>query len=93
MDHRTEIILTVLGIVLVHGLIFYWVSRKSRTNIRGKHVIVTGGSSGIGLWAAIECVRLGANVTIVARNVKLLGRNTKIVLMDPKMMILHFRKS
>ncbi|KXJ67985.1 3-ketodihydrosphingosine reductase [Aedes albopictus] len=74
MDHRTEIIVTVLGILLIHGFIFYWVSRKSRTNIRGKHVVVTGGSSGIGLWAAIECVRLGANVTIVARNVKQLEK-------------------
>lgn len=74
MDHQTEIILTVLGIILVHGLIFYLVSRKSRANIRGKHVVVTGGSSGIGLWAATECVRLGANVTIVARNVKQLEK-------------------
>lgn len=74
MEHQTEIILTILGIILVHGLIFYWVSRKPRANIRGKHVVVTGGSSGIGLWAAIECVRLGADVTIVARNVKLLEK-------------------
>lgn len=74
MDHQTEIILTVLGIVFVHGLIFYLVSRKSLANIRGKHVVVTGGSSGIGLWAAVECVRLGANVTIVARNVKQLEK-------------------
>lgn len=74
MDHQTEIILTVLGIALVHGLVFYLVSRKPKANIRGRHVVVTGGSSGIGLWAAVECVRLGANVTIVARNVKLLEK-------------------
>ncbi|XP_058450653.1 3-ketodihydrosphingosine reductase [Malaya genurostris] len=74
MDHQTEIIVTVLGIAFVHCLIFYLVSRKSRTNIRGKHVVVTGGSSGIGLWAAIECVRLGADVTIVARNVQQLEK-------------------
>lgn len=74
MDHQTEIILTVLGIVFVHGLIFYLVSRKPRANIRGRHVLVTGGSSGIGLWAAAECIRQGANVTIVARNVGLLEK-------------------
>lgn len=74
MEHQTEIILTILGIAFVHFLVFYLVTRKSRTNIRGKHVVVTGGSSGIGLWAAMECVRLGANVTIVARNVKLLEK-------------------
>lgn len=74
MEHQTEIILTVLGIALVHGLVFYLVSRKPRANIRGKHVVVTGGSSGIGLWAAVECVRLGANVTILARNLEILAK-------------------
>lgn len=76
MEHSTEIILTIAGIVLVHGLIFYFLTRKSRL-IKGKHVVVTGGSSGIGLWAAIECVRLGAHVTIIARNVSLLGKEEK----------------
>ncbi|XP_055641223.1 3-ketodihydrosphingosine reductase [Toxorhynchites rutilus septentrionalis] len=80
MDHQTEIIFTILGILFIHGLIFYLVSRKSRANIRGKHVIVTGGSSGIGLWAAIECVKLGANVTIVARNVKQLEKSKEQLL-------------
>ncbi|XP_053670846.1 3-ketodihydrosphingosine reductase [Anopheles nili] len=73
MDHSTEIILTIAGIALVHGLIFYFLTRKSRL-IKGKHVVVTGGSSGIGLWAAIECVRLGAHVTIIARNVPMLEK-------------------
>jgi NADP-dependent 3-hydroxy acid dehydrogenase YdfG len=41
--------------------------------ILGKHVVVTGGSSGIGLWAAIYAARKGADVTIVARKAKLLG--------------------
>jgi NAD(P)-dependent dehydrogenase (short-subunit alcohol dehydrogenase family) len=40
---------------------------------KGKHVVVTGGSSGIGLWAAIYAARKGADVTIVARKMKLLG--------------------
>ncbi|XP_058058723.1 3-ketodihydrosphingosine reductase [Anopheles bellator] len=73
MNHSTEIILTISGIVLVHGLIFYFFLSKSRL-IKGKHVVVTGGSSGIGLWAAVECVRLGAHVTVVARNVPLLEK-------------------
>lgn len=41
---------------------------------QGKHVVVTGGSSGIGLWVAIYAARQGADVTVVARNVKLLGK-------------------
>lgn len=34
----------------------------------GKHVLVTGGSAGIGLEIAKEYARSGANITIVARN-------------------------
>lgn len=43
------------------------------TFLIGQHVVVTGGSSGIGLWAAIFAARKGADVTIVARNIKILG--------------------
>lgn len=74
MDHQTEIILTLLAIAFLHGFLFYMMSRKPRAKMSGRHVVVTGGSSGIGLWAAMECARLGANVTIVARNVKLLEK-------------------
>jgi 3-dehydrosphinganine reductase len=35
---------------------------------RGKHAVITGGSSGIGLDAAKEYLRRGCNVTIIARN-------------------------
>jgi 3-dehydrosphinganine reductase len=34
---------------------------------RGQHVLITGGSTGIGFAVAEEFVRLGANVTLVAR--------------------------
>lgn len=37
---------------------------------KGKHVLITGGSSGIGLAAAIQYANAGARVTIVARNQK-----------------------
>jgi 3-oxoacyl-[acyl-carrier protein] reductase len=37
-------------------------------NLRGKNALVCGGSSGIGKAAAIELSRLGANVTLLARN-------------------------
>lgn len=39
-------------------------------NISGKHVLVTGGSSGIGKHVAIEAAKRGAHVTIVARDEK-----------------------
>ncbi|OBS65833.1 hypothetical protein A6R68_05627 [Neotoma lepida] len=34
----------------------------------GAHVVVTGGSSGIGKCIAIECFKQGAFITLVARN-------------------------
>lgn len=43
----------------------------------GKHVLVTGGSAGIGLDIAKEYARSGANVTIVARNLSKLQQAQK----------------
>jgi hypothetical protein len=37
------------------------------TELLGKHVLITGGSSGIGLSVASEVARRGANVSIIAR--------------------------
>lgn len=47
--------------------------RRHAKSIAGRHVVVTGGSQGIGLWAAVRAAQLGANVTIVARNTNQLG--------------------
>ncbi|XP_011157698.2 3-ketodihydrosphingosine reductase [Solenopsis invicta] len=44
--------------------------RKKMMTIRGKHVVVTGGSSGIGKCVAILAAEKGANITIIARNVQ-----------------------
>jgi len=38
------------------------------TTLRGAHVLVTGGSSGIGLAVAEQCVDRGADVSIIARD-------------------------
>jgi NAD(P)-dependent dehydrogenase (short-subunit alcohol dehydrogenase family) len=35
--------------------------------LKGKHVLITGGSSGIGEACAVLCVKQGAKVTLVAR--------------------------
>lgn len=56
-------------LIIAHTAIYIWVSKKPLRSIRDRHVVVTGGSSGIGLWIAIHCVKLGAHVTVIARNV------------------------
>ncbi|KAA0234285.1 MAG: Fatty acyl-CoA reductase [Acidimicrobiales bacterium] len=38
------------------------------TAVAGSHVVVTGGSSGIGLATALECARRGARVSLIARD-------------------------
>lgn len=70
MDFPIETGLIVVFLVIVHIAIYIWLSRKPRRSIQNRHVVITGGSSGIGLCIAINCVKLGAHVTIVARNVE-----------------------
>lgn len=58
-------------ISIIGNIAFYlWTRKKSSKSINNRHVVITGGSSGIGLWLAIHCVKLGAHVTIIARNVQ-----------------------
>ncbi|RZC33276.1 adh short, KR and/or Saccharop dh domain containing protein [Asbolus verrucosus] len=50
---------------------------KRTKNIDKKHVVITGGSSGIGRCVAILAARKGANVTIIARNLEKLSKAEK----------------
>ncbi len=47
------------------------------TRIAGSHVVVTGGSQGIGLATARACARRGARVSIVARDPEKLAQATR----------------
>lgn len=60
------IIFHVLAILTVIVLVF--LNKKRRKSFKSQHVLITGGSSGIGLAAAIDAGIRGAKVTIVARN-------------------------
>lgn len=62
--------LLVAFIIIAHIAIYLWTSKKPLRSIQDKHVVITGGSSGIGFWIAVNCVKLGAHVTILARNVQ-----------------------
>ena len=41
---------------------------NNECTLSGKNILITGGSMGIGFASAIECARMGANLTICARN-------------------------
>lgn len=63
-------------VLLVGGVfVFEWLQRAK--SISGKHVVVTGGSSGIGKSIAISAAKRGAHVTIIARNQKRLEEATQ----------------
>lgn len=47
-----------------------WLKKSFFWSIKGRHVVITSGSSDIGLWIAIRCVKLGAHVTLLGRNEK-----------------------
>ncbi len=57
------IIITVLSVFIAYQL----VDQFDSETVRGKNVIITGGSSGIGEQLAYHYARLGANIVITAR--------------------------
>ncbi|XP_003386428.1 PREDICTED: 3-ketodihydrosphingosine reductase-like [Amphimedon queenslandica] len=68
-----ECCLTVLGfiagLIAVSLVVSYLNSMRKKHSIKGKHLLITGGSSGIGKSIAIESLKRGADsVTLLARN-------------------------
>jgi len=59
-----------VGILVLIFVILFFTSEnvKPYSDMSGRHVIVTGGSSGIGLSTCQKFVKLGAHVTILARD-------------------------
>jgi NADP-dependent 3-hydroxy acid dehydrogenase YdfG len=45
------------------------ISQKKEGKLKGKTVVITGGSRGIGLAIGIRCAQDGANVAILAKTV------------------------
>ncbi|KAL0880180.1 hypothetical protein ABMA27_002645 [Loxostege sticticalis] len=63
-----SILLSVTG--LVAYVLYQSLDKKIvYKSLQNKHVVITGGSSGIGKAAALEAVRLGANVTVIGRDI------------------------
>lgn len=69
-----ETALIVIFVIVAHVIVYLWIRKAPKKSIRDRHVVITGGSSGIGLAIAMKCVKLGADVTIIARNLTNLGK-------------------
>lgn len=76
------VIYIVITILLHVGVLYFLKRNRDPHRLRGRHVVVTGGSSGIGLWAAVYAARLGAHVTIIARNVEALSMSDHMMLFE-----------
>src|SRR3982750_2562272 len=62
---------------------------RSRADLAGKRVLITGGSSGIGKQIAADCLRAGAAVTILADEpVKLERTRAELAAISPEISIL-----
>lgn len=66
--------LQINDFTLVHRPMVYIPLLASDWEPRGKHVLITGGSQGLGLALAKEVSKRGADVTIVARSVSKLEK-------------------
>lgn len=66
------IFITVLG--LVAYMLYSSLDKKViYKHLKNKHVVITGGSSGIGKTAAMEAAKLGAHVTVLGRDIQKLS--------------------
>ncbi|XP_035655742.1 3-ketodihydrosphingosine reductase-like [Oncorhynchus keta] len=64
-------LLVVVAFIVAFVLLLYMISpliSPKPLKLNGAHVVVTGGSSGIGKSIAMECYRQGAFITLVARD-------------------------
>ena len=68
MIFSTSMVIGLLAIIPI--AISFWVKKSFFWSMKGRHVVITGGSSNIGLWIAIRCVKMGAHVTLLGRNVR-----------------------
>ena len=61
------LIVVALLLVVVVVVVAASFVRPKRYDLRGKHVVITGGSQGIGKCVAAQVLRRGADVTLMAR--------------------------
>ncbi|XP_039142379.1 3-dehydrosphinganine reductase TSC10A [Dioscorea cayenensis subsp. rotundata] len=62
------LLIPVLPLIFLLVLAFLARPRPAKVPVKGRHVFITGGSSGIGLAMALQAASEGARVSILARN-------------------------
>ncbi|PRW45034.1 short-chain dehydrogenase [Chlorella sorokiniana] len=60
--------ITLLAVIAPAALMGLWRRRGARRLAAGTHVLITGGSKGLGLALARQCAQRGCSVTVVARS-------------------------
>ena len=68
MTNRMNLRRTVMTVALSAVAIGALAKKRKVYSLAGKNVVITGGSRGLGLVIARECLRRGASVAILARN-------------------------
>lgn len=78
--YGTFVLFTIV-FLLIMAFCYFWHKQSRKQNaLVNQHVVVTGGSSGIGKSVAVEAAKRGANVTIIARDLnKLQSAKDEIV--------------
>lgn len=63
-----EVLIVIKVIIVAFCFVFLKKNKPKQISLNGRHVLITGGSTGIGFELAAEAVRQGANVSIMARD-------------------------
>lgn len=86
LDWWWSVAVGTIGVVIttVIGAILFAVKREPKLRIKGARVLITGGSTGIGLAMAKEFVRRGARVVITARREDVLQKAVEEINRDAK---------
>ena len=71
-----------IGVAAILCLSAFWGKKPFIANLRGKHIFLTGASSGIGLAVVKQTLQQGAYLTIVARGAEKMDKVAKSLLKE-----------